>query len=451
MRREFFWAVFVLTTVVSNADDVWPQFRGPRGDGRVISADFPLEWGEDKNVAWKTSIPGSGWAQPIVWNDRVYLLTAIAEGAAKPKKMAEGSRDPRSFMGASKAPDVNYRWELLELDLESGSVLSQKLVAEHKPEIPIHPSNTYATETPATDGKRIYLWLAPIGKLIAWKLSGEPAWEVNLGVYPTSSNLGPGSSPMVFDGRLYVQCYNEKKSFLVALDPATGAEHWRVERSNGTSWSTPFIWNNGARKELIACGNAKVYSYDPGAGNVLWEIGGIPSSFAASPTASADALFLGNNGPFSTAPLFSVRRGVTGDISLTKEQTKTKDIARNDSVNWWRSRSGPGLSSPVAIGDLLFVSEQSVLACYDAKSGERLYRERLPEGKDVVACALAVTDKLILVDEDGHGFVVNASPKFDLAATNKLDDLFWASPAVGRRSLLLRGAERLYCIRENGR
>jgi len=450
MGKFMFTAVALVagTCWTAAAKDAWPQFRGVTGDGQVAAAGFPLEWSAEKNVAWSTAIPGTGWSQPIVWGDQIFVTTAISEKGEKPKKLQEGARDPSSmFMGPKDAPDTVYRWELHCLDLKTGSPTWQRRVAEQKPGIPTHPSNTYATETPATDGERIYLWLASIGKAYAFDLGGQPVWEVDLGVFPMTSNLGTGSSPIVVDGRVIVQSYNEKDSFVVALDPKTGAELWKAPRSKGTSWSTPFVWRTPARTELITCGNGKVYAYAPQDGQVLWEIGGIPSSFSASPAASADTLFLGNNGPFSTAPLFAIKAGAAGDITLPKEKISTKDIASSDAVRWWRLKSGPGMASAVVAGDLLYVPDGSILNCYDAQTGERIYRERLPEGHDVVASPLLFDDKLLLLDEEGNGFVVQTGREFKVLASNKLEDVFWASPAVAGESLLLRGVDRLYCIR----
>jgi len=430
------------------AEDDWPQFRGPGIDGRVDSPQFPLEWSSDRNVAWKTAIPGTGWSQPVICAGKVFVTAAVSDNGEKPKKLREGASDPRSsFNGPAKTPTDVYRWEVTCLDLATGRIEWQQRAAEQAPGIPTHPSNTYATETPATDGEHVFVWLASIGNVFAYTLTGEPAWQVDLGVFPMTSNLGTGSSPILCGGRLIVQSYNEEKAFVVALDPSSGKEVWRAERAKGTSWSTPFVWNTAARTDLIACGNGRVHAYDPANGAVLWEIGNFPSSFSATPVATSDLLFLGNNGPFSTAPLFAVRAGATGDVSIPKDQLKPKEIARSEAVAWWRFRSGPGLASSAVVGNLLFVTENSILSCYDTLTGERHYRERLPEGKDIVASPLVLGDKLLLLDEDGRAFLVRAAAKFEVLGVNKLDDVFWASPAVAGDALLLRGVENLYCIR----
>lgn len=431
----------VLFESASAAAVEWPQFRGPLGDGRVAKPGFPLRWSESENVAWKVKIPGEGWSQPVVWGDKVFLTAAVSDSAPKPKGMSEGTQAPSSiFPGLSKPVDALYRWEVVCVNLENGNTLWRRQVAEKKPTIAKHPSNTYATETPATDGERVYAWFGSIGQVAAVNFSGELLWKVDLGELPSMGGLGTGSSPVVRDGLVYVQCYTQPASFLLALDAKTGKEVWRAERSKGGSWSTPYIWTNKQRTELIACGDSKVIAYDPATGKPLWEIGGITSSFTASPAATAESLFLGNNGPFSTAPLFAVKAGASGDITLGKGEKS------NDFVAWWRLRSGPGLSSMAVIDDLLFVSTGQFLNCHDIKTGERLYRERLAKAREIVASPLVLGDKLLLLDEDGRGYVVKAGRKFEVIETNKLDDIFWASPAAADGCLLLRGVEHLYCI-----
>ncbi|MBX7167828.1 MAG: PQQ-like beta-propeller repeat protein [Pirellulales bacterium] len=420
----------------------WPQFRGPRGDGTVESARFPHAWSPTENIAWKVGVPGSGWAQPVVWGQQVFVLTAVSTADPEPKKAATNA-----FTGPAKPPEDSYRWELACFDLAGGQEQWRQQIAEQQPPIPAHVTNTYATETPATDGKHVVVWLASIGKVFAYRVDGELAWSVDLGVHPMQANLGTGSSPVIVGDLVYVQWYNEEDSFLVALETATGQERWRAPRSKGTSWATPFVWRNSVRTELVACGNTRVYSYDLATGQAFWELGNFPSSFASSPTAQGDALFLGNNGPFSTAPLFSVKAGKSGDISLSKKEAASKELVHNDGIAWWRVRSGPGLASPVVAGPRLYVSEESILACYAAATGERLYRERLPDGKDVVASPLVLEDRILLIDGDGTAFFVAAEPEFKILGTNRLNEQVWATPAVAGDALLVRGVEHLYCIR----
>ena len=426
-------------------EEGWPQFRGPAGDGQLKEVAFPTKWDEETNIAWKVPIPGAGWSQPVVTNGRIYVTTAVSDTPDKPKNMSQGVSDTRSMFGNTKPPETVYRWELICLDQKTGQILWEKVAAEQRPGIPIHPSNTYATETPATDGKHVFAYFAPIGKVVSFDLDGNLIWEVDVGVRPIANGMGTGSSPMVLDGKLILQSDNEEKSFLLALDGSTGKEDWRVDRGKGTSWSSPYLWRNKDRAELIACGANKVESYDPSNGTLLWKSGSIRSGFSASPVGNAEMLFVGNSPPLSTSPLLAVKAGASGDITLAK------GAKSSEWTPWSRLKSGPGLSSPVVAGDLLYIATDSFLNCYDTKSGERLYRERLPEGRHIVACPWVGGDKLFFLDEEGRTFVVKAGPAFELLNVNKLEDTFWASPAIAGDLLLLRGVDKLYAIKAAGK
>ncbi len=438
-------AAFTLAAAPEGSSDSpsWAQFRGPSGKGESPSVALPTTWSEETNIAWKVPMVGSGWSQPVVVDGKIFLTAAVSAEGNKPLKMAEGASDRRSMFGDTKPPETLFRWELHGYDLETGKPIWINKLAEQKSGLPTHPSNTFATETAAADKERVYAYFGSIGKIFCTDHDGKTLWEADLGVYKMTSGLGTGSSPIVVDGKVIVQCYNEENSFLVALDGATGKEVWRAKRANGTSWSTPFLWKRADRTELIACGKSRVYAYNPTDGSVIWEMGGIVGGFAATPVANAEFIFLGNSGPLSPAPLLAVKAGATGDITPAKG-AKTTDL-----IPWSRLKSGPGLSSPVVIGDELFTATDSFLNCYDTKTGERLFRERLPEARNIVASPLVSDGKLYLLDEEGRCFIVKAGRTFELVGTNKLDDTFWASPAIAGDRILFRGVERLYCVKNN--
>ncbi|MBY0586553.1 PQQ-like beta-propeller repeat protein [bacterium] len=433
---------FFMAAPEGSADrPIWSQFRGPTGSGESSSPELPAIWNEETNIAWKTPVPGSGWSQPVVVNGKVFVTSAVSPDGGKPMKMTEGSSDRRSMFGDSKPPETIFRWELHCYDLETGKPLWTNKLAEQKSGLPTHPSNTFATETAAVDAKRVYAYFGSIGKLFCTDHDGKTEWEADLGVYKMTSGLGTGSSPIVVGDKVVVQCYNEENSFLVALDGANGKEVWRAKRANGTSWSTPYLWQRSDRTELIACGKSRVYAYNPADGSIYWEMGGIVGGFAATPVANKDYLFLGNNGPLSPAPLLAVKAGANGDI------TPPKGVKTTDQIPWSRLKSGPGLSSPVVLGEELYTSNDSFLNCYDIKTGERIYRERLPEARNIVASPLVWDGKLYILDEEGRTFIVRGGRSFDLVGTNKLEDTFWASPAIAGDRLLLRGVEKLYCVK----
>ncbi len=436
------WILILSVATVAQADQSWPQFRGPKGTGQVVG-QLPSQWNMDKNVAWKVDLPGYGWSSPVVHGDRVFISTAVADNQPKIASFTEGVRDLRSIIpNIGKAPNQEYRWELLCLDRKTGKTLWRHECVRRKPDIPTHPCNTYATESPATDGERVYAWFGPVGVVVGLTVEGKELWKKDLGSGPMSAGFGTGASPALADGRLFVQRDNEKKSLLVAFDGKTGEELWRVDRAGKSSWSTPLIWRNKVRTELIACGSGGVTSYDPATGKVLWKLGGMPATFTASPTADEERLYFGTSSPTTTGNLLAVNSGAEGDITLPKDETSSRYVV------WSTSGTGPGMCSPVVHDGLLYFTPTGFLICRDAKTGEQIYRQRLPQVKTMAASPLVVAGKLLLLDEDGNAFIVATGPKYELLGKHKVEGLFWSTPAVAGNELFLRGSNCLYCIRE---
>lgn len=423
----------------------YPQFRGPAGNGVVAAADPPTTWAADKNLAWTTKLPGSGWSQPVVAGGTLFVTAAVADGLERPKDMRAGVKDPRSlpFVGGGKPPDVRIEWRVVALDADTGAVRWSKTVAAGKPKHPIHPSNTYATETACADADRVYAYFGATGTLAALDHKGAEAWKVELGAYPFSNGFGSGSSPALHDGRLFVASFNEERPFLAAFDAATGRELWRQAREKpGSAWATPFVWRNSRRTELVACGDKLVTSHDPATGKELWRLGGIDTGFAASPAAEGDLLLLGTSSPFSAFPLFGVKAGASDDITLKRGEKTNRFVA------WFRTGGGVGMASPVAAGGYLYIPGEGTLVCVDAKTGRQLYKERLPRSRMVTACPVAVGGKVLVLDETGKATWVKAGPTFEVLETSELKDTFWASPAVVGDRIYLRGVEGVYCIRQ---
>ncbi|MFO0807671.1 MAG: PQQ-binding-like beta-propeller repeat protein [Gemmataceae bacterium] len=453
----------------------WPQFRGPTATGVAADATLPIEWGPDKNVAWKVEIPGAGWSSPIVWGDKVFVTTAVTEKQTKPKagygpggggggkgggfpkgppgdgkdgKDGKGGFPKGGFPkggfgkgGSPKPPDAVYRWELMCLDRANGKVLWKQLAAEKKPTIPTHSSNTFASETPVTDGERIYAYFGMTG-LYCYDLAGKPLWHKDLGTYPMQNGWGTGSSPVLDGDRLFVQCDNEDKSFLVALDKKTGDELWRKPREEKSNWSTPFVWRTKARTEIVALGQTKVRSYDPATGAILWEMGGLDAGSQSSPAATAEMIYFGVSGPMSSNPLYAVKAGASGDITLKEGETSNAGVA------WVKTRAGLSNSSPLVYDGYVYTANQGLLNCYDAATGKPAYtKERLPQGRGFVASPFAAGGKLYFLDDNGRTFVVKAGPKFELLGSSALDEMCWASPAVADGALFVRGVDHLFCVK----
>ena len=434
--RSFYLFLFTVLIGSQTRSADWQQFRGGVA-GKFVELSHPLEWDADTNVAWSVPMNGSGWSSPVVVGDRVFMTAAVSEDGSRPKGMMAGVASMRSYRSAKP---VKHRFVVSCLSLNDGSELWTRTVDEIVPPV-VHPSNTYATESPATDGERVFSYFATTGSLIAWDTDGEELWKKNVGSFRSGKGFGTGSSLAVSDGRLFLQCDNDESSFVVAYNAGDGEQLWRDERSTKTSWSTPLIWNTGAQNQLVTCGSGVVTSYDPAGGNILWRLSGIQSSFSASPSIDSDHIYFGNSGPMSAGPLVAVKAGTRGEVQLDKN-------FKSEKVAWSRTKSGPGMASPVVAQGYLYIpGSGGILNCYDAATGERVYRTRVPKMGTVVASLWADDDRVLILDENGSTNIIQTGSEFRILATNSIADLFWSTPAIAAKALLLRGVEKLYCIR----
>ena len=283
------------------------------------------------------------------------------------------------------------------------------------------------------------MYFAAIGKIAALDFDGQIIWQQDIGAFPTGNGFGTGSSLTTGAGNVFVQCDNDEKSFVAAFDGTTGKEIWRQERDGRTSWSTPLFWKNDQREELITCGSGFVVSYDPKTGDELWKMTDIGMSFSASPAADNQRIYFGNSGPRSSGPLVAVSAGMSGSHPFATD-------AEIENMAWSKMQAGPGLASPVAVGGYLFIPGRGILTCYSTDDGKVIFKERLKLGS-TAASLWAAGDRVFLLDENGKTLVLQAGPDLEIVATNQIDDLFWSTPAVAGKSLLLRGVKRLYCIR----
>jgi outer membrane protein assembly factor BamB len=480
------WLVASAASSLAWAEE-WPQFRGPSGQAVTASKDLPDTWAKDKNVAWTASVPGVAWSQPVVWGDKIFVTTAITENQSKPRAGAggfggfgggpgrpggrgdadrpreEGSPDaprpgagpgrpgggrpggfggPGGFGRGGSPPNVVYQWKVLCLDSQSGQVVWEKLAFEGKPTIPIHNTNTYASETPITDGERVYAYFGMTG-LCCYDLTGKELWRKKFDSHPMMMGWGTGSSPVLLGDRVFVQCDNEEKSFIAAFDKKTGEELWRKSRDEKSNWSTPYVWENKDRTEIVA-GGVRMVSYDPANGDVLWTLSGGAGRANASPVGDKELLYVGTggNGFGGAGPLSAVKAGAKGDITPKSGENPNEGIA------WSISRAGPPMASPLLYDGCLYVLDQrgGIVSCYDAKTGKQHYKERMSGAKGFTASPWAANGKVFCLDEDGQTFVLKAGPKFETLGKNKLDDMFWSSAAIVEDKLLLRGVDKLYCI-----
>ena len=427
-------------TTPSGSD--WPQFRGPRGTGAVPAANVPLEWSETQHVAWKAAIPGQGWSQPVVVGNTVYLTTAVGAGLETPMGMQAGAADPRTWK-AGTAPDVSIDWRVLALDLATGKEKWSASAATGKPKFPIHPSNTWATETPVADAQGVIAFFGATGTLAAFDASGKPRWKAELGSHPVMQGYGTAASPAIHDGKVYVQCFNEDESFLACFDAASGKELWRQKNDQvGTSWASPLVWHNQKRVELVTAGHQIITGRDPATGKELWHIAGVTGPGSSSFAADEERLYFGQASPMGNPPLYALAAGGDGDLSPAKGSTDVKGQA------WSQKAASPNMPSPVVADSLIYIAVENLLTCRDASTGEQLYKERVPDLVAIMASPIVIGDKLLLLDEEGHAAFVEVGPDFKVVGHGKLDDLFWSTPSCAGDALLLRGGAHLYCLKK---
>ena len=418
----------------------WPQFRGPSGSGATEGAALPTEWSADKNVAWKAKLPGTGLSQPVVVGDKLFVTAAVSDELSKPKSFGRGVIET----GREKLPDVEIDWQVVALDRTTGKTLWAKSATRGKPKYAVHACNSYATETPCADAERVYAYFGATGTVAAFDHAGNEVWKAELGAFPTAANWGSGASPTLGVGKVFVASFSQESAFVVALDCKTGKEVWRfkwAESDLTTSWSSPMVWSNSKRTELVVCGPGRVSGLELDTGGELWRMSGF-QPFSSSPTVVGDTLYFANGGQSSSGPLVGIRPGASGNIT-TKEGEKPSEF-----VAWSITGGGAGWSSPLAQNGYLYVPGKGTLACYDAKTGKQEYNERVPKLSRLIACPIASGDQVLLLDESGSAAIIKAGSTFEVVGAGKLDDVFWASPAFAGGDLYLRGADYLYCVRQ---
>ena len=428
----------------------WTQFRGLHGDGVSHLSDHPTQWTEETNISWKIKVDGVAWSQPIVWNDRVLLTTAVADDQPRPRigeagpgfRLFSAEGISRSFFGGGTPPATIYRWKLMCLDLATGQQRWERLVREGRPTIPIHRSNSYASETPITDGKHIYVYIAMVG-LFCFDMEGNEVWDQPLDAQSIQYGWGTGSSPRLHEDTLYVVCDNEQESYLVAFEKTTGHQRWRVERDELSNWSTPYLWRNQKRLELVTCGGKKARSYDPGNGQLLWELQA-DGRCATTAVGDDELLYVGSvtRSMGSSGTLTAIRAGASGDLS------NADTSGPNPFVAWSHARTAPELSSPLLYQGCLYLLSQhgGIVRCLDAKSGKQLYRKRLPRAGGFTASPWAAAGHVFCLDENGNTFVLETGPQLNVVQTNPLNGMFWSSAALAEGTLLLRSVDHLYRI-----
>jgi outer membrane protein assembly factor BamB len=361
----FLFAAPAARSAAPAEDTSWPQFRGPGARGIGTHPRLPDRWSTRENVAWNVPIPGRGWSSPITWRNRIFLTTSVTDAASEPPRKG-------LYFGGERmeVPTTEHRWIVLGLDLETGRELWRREAHRGAPPTPLHVKNTYASETPVTDGERVYAYFGNVG-VFCYDLEGHPLWSVRWPPVKTRYGWGSAASPVLHGDRLFVVNDNDDASFAVALDTRTGKELWRIPRDEKSNWATPCVWQNGKRNELVVPGTRKVRSYDLD-GRLLWEFGGMSTITIPTPLAEFGLLYVcsGYVGD-KIRPVFAIKPGASGDITLEPGQTNQAHVA------WYQPLAGPYNPSPLVYGDYLYVLfDFGFLACHDARTGRPVYEKQ---------------------------------------------------------------------------
>ncbi|MEZ5288286.1 MAG: PQQ-binding-like beta-propeller repeat protein [Vicinamibacterales bacterium] len=442
----------------------WPQFRGPGGTGVADGASLPDHWSKTDNVAWAFDVPGRGWSSPIVWGNRVFVTSAISPGSFKAPSTgiygndyaAELSRQglsddqvvqkvvDRDIELTSESGEIRYM--VYALDAATGNVAWSREAHRGTPFGGRHRKNTYASETPVTDGERLYVSFGGNVGLFCYGLDGELLWSRTWAPQPIYLDFGTASSPVVHDGRVYQLHDNDGQSFLAALDARTGAEIWRVRRGEPapmtSGWATPYVWAHEGRTEIVTIGRGHVISYDTG-GRELWRLGGMTQA-TPSPVAVDGLLYVGSGSQGdANRPLLAIRPGASGDISLKADEDANAFVA------WRQPRFSGYTPSPLVYrGRVYSVNDNGILQVADAKTGREVFKARIGGGGHTFSSSpLASQGRIYLLSEDGDTFVLRAADAYQEIARNSLDEMSLASPAADAESLYVRTQTRLYRIR----
>jgi outer membrane protein assembly factor BamB len=431
--------VVVLASVLSAEE--WPRFRGPAAGVAADDPKLPDSWSATQNVAWKTAIPGIGWSSPVVWGDHIFLTTVVNTTQQEPPK-------PGFYLGDWPASTAPHRWMVYDIDVKSGKIRWEREVSSAPPGKAKHLKNSYASETPVTDGERVYVYFGNTG-LFALDMNGKPVWSKPVGPFKTRNNWGTGASPVLHGNRIYIVNDNDEQSFLAAYDKRTGEEIWKVNRAEGTNWSTPFVWENAVRTEIVTSGSDAVRSYDL-SGKQLWELKGMSTISIPTPFAAHGMLFLSSGYVADPLrPAYAIKPGASGDISLKGDETSNAFIA------WALKTGAPYNPTPIVHGDAYYtLFDRGFFTAHDARTGKELYpRQRISnDAAAFTASPWAYNGKIFAISEDGDTYVIQAGPEFKVLGKNPLGEMTLASPAVADGSLLIRTASNLYRLtRDAGR
>ena len=408
----------------------WPLWRGPLATGEAPYGAPPVRWDEKTNIRWKVPLPGLGHATPVVWGDRIFVLTAVSAVGTDSKR-----QDLIERIRGSLVRNNTFRYEILAINRTDGSLLWRRTARVEPPHEGRHETASWASCSPVTDGEHVIASFGSRG-FYCYDMNGNLQWEKDFGDMHIRYEWGEGSSPTLDGDRLIVTWDHAGRSFIVVMDKSTGKEIWRADRNDGTSWATPVVIEHNGKKQVVASAIRRVCSYDLESGALLWVTRGMTANPIPSPVSADGIVYL----------MGGYRESILQAISLDRARG---DAAASDAIVWEYNRDTPYVPSPLLYnGNLYFLkSNQNILSCFNARTGKPYYsRQRLDGITGVYASPVGAQGRVYLAGRNGVTLVIKDGPQYEVLARNTLNDNFDASPAIVGGELFLRGHKYLYCI-----
>ena len=437
-----FAAVATIASQPAGFEKNWHHWRGPHATGAANDANPPTTWSETENIRWKVTIPGMGHAAPIIWEDKIFIQTAIKGEAPKeePEQESDDDNPFSSFFGERRGRSQSaemYKFDLIAVDRSNGDILWQKTLKETAPHEGTHQDASFASNSPVTDGEFVYAYFGSRG-LYCVDMMGNVKWEKDIGTMYKRNTFGEGSCPVLYGNTLVIVQDHERNSFITALDKRTGDVLWKTDRDERTTWSSPIVVEDNGNAQVITTGTKRIRSYDLETGELLWDGDGLTANSIPSPVAANGYVYL-----------MSGFRG--SDLRAVHLAQATGDITDSAAVVWKYNRDTPYVPSPLLYKGIIYFlkSNNGILTAFNVETGHAYYGpERLQGVSNVYASIVGADDRVYIAGRNGVVNVVQHGPEFKVLAENKLDDSFNASPAIVGSELYLRGAQHLYCIAE---
>ncbi len=429
----------------AGAGQNWPSFRGPSASGVAQGDKTPTEWSvsPSKNILWKTPIPGLGHSSPVIWEDRIFVTTAI-------QKQGESNLKVGMYGDVESVTEKEpFSWHVYCIDRNNGDILWDQQAYQGNPKVKRHPKSSHANATPCTNGNYVVAFFGSEG-LYCYDMAGNLLWQKDLGILDWGFYRSPaaqwagGCSPVIHEGRVIVQCDVQKDSFIAAFDLKDGALLWKTARTDVPTWGTPTVHAAQQNSQIIINGYKHIGGYDIQTGKEIWRMMGGGDIPVPTPIVAQGLVYV-TNAHGRMSPIYAIRLSAQGDISLKENETSNEHIA------WSYPKGGNYIPTPLVYDDLLYCgSDRGTLSCFECKTGKPVYRENLdPQGAAFSASPVAADGKVYFTAEDGRVYVVQAGPDFKLLNVNKMDETCMATPAIAAGTLVFRTRQHLVAVAEH--